>query len=262
MKIAMKSTARQPVFASITEEERAIRQDLAACYRLVALFGWDDLLATHISARVATPDDDAFLINPIGFMFEEITASSLVKVNLDGEILQETPYAINRAGFVIHSAVHGVRRDAGCVIHLHTKDGVAVSALSDGLLPLNQTAMLVAPHIAFHEYEGIATNEAERARLVADLGEKPLMLLRNHGTLSVGESIAEAFMQMYFLEWACTVQVRTLGTGRNIHRADENVVKATGAAMNAKADSGQFARELMWPALLRKIDRSNPGYRD
>jgi ribulose-5-phosphate 4-epimerase/fuculose-1-phosphate aldolase len=262
MKIAMKGAPDKSLFTLMTEEERAIRRDLAACYRLVALYGWDDLLATHISARIAGSNGDAFLINPIGLMFEEITASSLVKVNLAGDILQDTPYAINRAGFVIHSAVHGAREDAGCVIHLHTRDGVAVSALSRGLLPLNQTAMIVAPHIAFHEYEGVATDEAERARLVADLGDRRLMLLRNHGTLSVGESIAQAFLQIYMLEWACAVQVRTLGMGERLHDAPKDAITKAGDLLNQRSDSSQFARTLLWPALLRKVDRASPGYAD
>jgi ribulose-5-phosphate 4-epimerase/fuculose-1-phosphate aldolase len=246
----------------MTEEERATRRDLAACYRLVALYGWDDLLATHISARICGPDGDTFLINPFGLMFEEITASSLVKVNLAGDLLQDTPYPVNRAGFVIHSAVHGARHDAGCVIHLHTRDGVAVSALSQGLLPLNQTAMIVAPHIAFHEYEGVATDEEERARLAADLGDRRRMLLRNHGTLSVGESIAEAFLQMYMLEWACSAQVRTLGMGQQLHDAAEDAIVKTGELFNQRSDSSQFAKTLLWPALLRKVDRASPGYAD
>jgi ribulose-5-phosphate 4-epimerase/fuculose-1-phosphate aldolase len=244
---------------AISDEEKQVRRDLAACYRLVALHGWDDLLATHISARVPG-EGVAFLINPIGLMFEEMTASRLVKVNLAGEVLQNTNDAINRAGFVIHSAVHEARLDAHCVMHLHTRDGVAVAALEEGLLPLNQTAITVTPHIAYHEYEGVAFHEAERPRLAADLGLKKLMLLRNHGTLSVGASIAEAFVLMYLLEWACTVQVRTLGMGRPLHATRESVRAETGALLDNRESVSRFSDGLVWPALLRKLDRLNPGY--
>lgn len=256
--IAMRGRVRATPPA-ITEEERRVRRDLAACYRLVALQGWDDLLATHISVRVPG-DEAAFLINPMGLMFDEMTASRLVKVSLSGDVLQNTSDPINRAGFVIHSAVHEARTDAHCVMHLHTRDGVAVSALEEGLLPLNQTAMTVAPHIAHHEYEGVAFHDAERPRLAADLGDKKLMLLRNHGTLSVGASIPEAFVLMYMLEWACTVQVRTLGMGRSLHAARDSVRAETGALLDNQENVSRFADGLVWPALLRKLDRVNPGY--
>jgi ribulose-5-phosphate 4-epimerase/fuculose-1-phosphate aldolase len=262
MDIAMKGTRGRANILPMSEAERRIRRDLAACYRLVAMNGWDDLLATHISARLPDAEGHVFLINPIGLMFDEMTASSLVKVNLEGDILQDTPHSINRAGFVIHSAVHGARPDAQCVIHLHTTAGVAVSALEEGLLPLNQTAMIVAPHIAFHAYEGVATSEAERARIVADLGDRRLMLLRNHGTLSVADSIAEAFMQIAMLEWACAAQVQTLSMGRPLHDADEAVIRSTGQLLDNVADSSKFANALLWPALLRKITRINPGFED
>ncbi|MET0370375.1 MAG: class II aldolase/adducin family protein [Sphingobium sp.] len=242
----------------ITEAEAATRRDLAACYRLCALQGWDDLVATHISARV--PGEDAFLINPFGWLFEEITPASLVKIDLDGNLLAPTPHRVNRAGFVIHSAVHAARADAHCVIHLHTKDGVAVSALEEGLLPLNQTAMLLASGVAFHEYEGVALHLEERARLVADLGERSVMLLRNHGTLALGPTVADAFTLAYFLEWACTVQVRTLAMGRPLHDADPAVVAAMGAHRSSEGSS--MARDLVWPAMLRKLDRIDPRWRD
>jgi len=256
--IAMRGPVRAPS-TPITEEELRLRRDLAACYRLVALHGWDDLLATHISARVPG-EESAFLINPIGLMFDEMTASRLVKVSLSGEVLQDTSDAVNRAGFVIHSAVHEARPDAHCVMHLHTRDGVAVSALEEGLLPLNQTAMTVAPHLAHHEYEGVAFHEAERPRLAADLGGKKLMLLRNHGTLSVGASVPEAFVLMYMLEWACTVQVRTLGMGRPLHAAREAVRVETGTLLDNQENVSRFSEGLVWPALLRKLNRVNPGY--
>ena len=245
--------------ASVSAEEARIRRDLAACYRLVAMFGWDDLVATHISARVPGPGE-AFLINPFGMLFEEVTASSLVKINTDGEILAPTPHKVNAAGFTIHSAVHMAREDAACVIHLHTKDGVAVSMIEDGVLPLNQTAMVVAGDIAFHEYEGVAVDLDERERLQRDLGSKNTMLLRNHGTLALGASVAEAFTRMYFLEWACTVQVRALGMGRPLHDPDPAVVTKMGQRSPERSRS--FADTLVWPALLRKVERLDPSYKD
>lgn len=252
---------RDRVFAGrISEEEARIRRDLAACYRLVALYGWEDMLATHISARLPKEaGKECFLINPLGLMFDEITASSLIKVNMDGEILQETPYQVNRAGFVIHSAVQAARPDITCAIHLHSLDGVAVSATEEGLLPLNQTAMTIAGHIAFHEFEGVANNEEERERLAADLGNKPLMLLRNHGTLAVAPTIPSAFVLMYLLEWSCTVQVRTLGMARPLHAADPTAIAATGQMLD-NPDLKKYADALAWPALLRRLDRLNPGY--
>jgi ribulose-5-phosphate 4-epimerase/fuculose-1-phosphate aldolase len=260
--MVMDKTADKSRIGKMSDVEAKMRRDLAACYRLVALYGWDDMLATHISARL--PDEDGkecFLLNPVGLMFEEITASSLVKVNMDGEIISDTPYKVNRAGFVIHSAVHAARHDAGCVIHLHSKDGVAVSAMEDGILPLNQGAITIGSQIAFHEYEGVATNEDERARLAADLGNKPLMLLRNHGTLAVGPSVASAFVLMYLLESCCTVQVRTLGMGQKLHAADPKVVAEMGKMMD-DFNFADYAEGLAWPALVRKLDRENPGYAD
>lgn len=240
-------------------EERAIRSDLAACYRLVAFYGWDDLTGTHISARLPGEGEE-FLINPYGMFFDEITASSLVKVNLAGEIIEPSPYPVNPAGFVIHSAIHMAREDAGCVIHLHTRDGMAVSAIEEGLLPLTQHAMLVLSEITFHEYEGVATNLDERARLQRDLGEKNLMFLRNHGTLAVGRTVREAFRSIANLEMACSAQVAALSMGCRLHLPAPEVA--------AEADR-RFTREMMaasaernWPALLRKLDRENPGYAD
>ena len=238
--------------------EAALRQDLAAAYRLVAHFGWDDLVATHISVRL--PHEDAFLINPFGMLFEEICPDDLVKVDMDGTVLAPTPWKVNKAGFVIHSAIHAARHDALCVIHLHTPDGVAVSMLEEGLLPLNQTAMLLAGDIAFHEFEGIAVDLAERERLARDLGDKSIMLLRNHGTLALGASIPEAFASMYFLETACTIQVRALGMGRPVHAAPVEAVRKVAAFRPEQGAS--LANDLIWPALLRKLDRLDPTWRD
>jgi len=244
------------------EVERRLRIDLAAAYRLVALFGWDDLVFTHISARVPGPEHH-FLINPYGLLFEEITASSLVKVGMDGNKVSDSPYAVNPAGFTIHSAVHEVREDAGCVMHLHTPDGTAVATLSAGLLPLNQTAQLILADLAYHDYEGVALDHDERPRLQQDLGQRNAMLLRNHGTLTVGASIAQAFTRMYFLERACTMQVRTLsaraGGGGELYPTQDPVIEKNMAL--GRMGLGQIADQLIWPALLRKLDRVSPDYR-
>ena len=198
----------------VSEEEWQVRVDLAALYRLVALHGWDDLNFTHISARLLGPDHH-FLINPYGLLFSEISASSLVKVDLDGNVMQETPYFINPAGFTIHSAVHAARDDAHYVMHLHTDAGVAVSAQKEGLLPLSQHALVCLPQVAYHDYEGIALNLDERERIVADLGGMGMLILRNHGTLTVGDSAAACWMRMFYLERACKMQVMALSAGRD-----------------------------------------------
>ncbi len=242
------------------DTERAIRIDLAAAYRLVALHGWDDLIFTHISARVPGPEHH-FLINPYGMTFDEITASSLVKIGLDGQPIGQSRYPVNPAGFTIHSAVHEAREDAGCVMHLHTLDGTAVATAKEGLQPLNQTAQLVIGDLAYHDYEGVALDHAERPRLQQDLGTKNLMLLRNHGTLAVGRTVADAFMRMYYLERACSMQVRTRILGRDDYPTaqavvDKNVALGQGSGMSYLAD------KLLWPALLRKLDRTDPSFRD
>lgn len=241
--------------------ERQARVDLAACYRLVAHYGWDDLIFTHISARVPGTDDQ-FLINPFGMLFEEITASSLVKIDLAGNKLDDSPFPVNPAGFTIHSAVHQVRHDAHCVIHVHTLDGTAVSTHPEGLLPLNQTAMLVRDDLAYHEYEGVAVDHDERPRLQRDLGNKNLMLLWNHGTLTLGPTVAEAFMRMYFLERACSMQVRTLsGSQGRYHTAMPGVPEKTAAQGNHPEMSKAMANQLAWPVLLRMLDRKDPSFR-
>ena len=235
--------------------EAAVRIDLAAAYRLVALFGWDDLVFTHISARVPGPEHH-FLINPYGWMFEEITASSLVKVDLDGNVVGQTREMVNPAGFTIHSAVHAARPDAGCVMHLHTVAGTAVSSQEAGLLPLNQTAMLLNGRVAYHDFEGVALNHDERPRLVADLGDKTAMILRNHGTLVTGRSVAEAFTTMYFLERSCEMQVAAQAGGPLCIPQDhvQDVVEQQSQGLSVVAD------KLVWPGLLRRLDRRNPGY--
>jgi ribulose-5-phosphate 4-epimerase/fuculose-1-phosphate aldolase len=247
---------------AVSEAEAAIRVNLAACYRLVALYGWDDLVFTHISARIPGPDHH-FLINPYGLMFEEITASSLVKIDLKGEKVGASPYPVNPAGFTIHSAVHEVREDAGCVMHLHTPDGTAVSTSKEGLLPLNQTAQLVLPDLAYHDYEGVALDLDERPRLQRDLGTKNLMLLHNHGTLTVGRTCGEAFVRMYFLERSCTMQVRTrmLGGVADDYPTAPNVIEKN-AELSRSGGLSVVAEKLVWPALLRKLDRADSSFRD
>jgi ribulose-5-phosphate 4-epimerase/fuculose-1-phosphate aldolase len=242
----------------IGAEEWRARVDCAALYRLVALHGWDDMIFTHISMRVPGPEHH-FLINPYGMFFEEIAASSLVKVDLDGNIVAPTTHFINPAGFTIHSAIHAAREDAICVIHLHTDQGVAVSAQADGLLPISQTAMAVIKDLAYHDYEGIALDLDERERLVADLGTRNLMLLRNHGTLTVGNSPASAFVRMFFLERACRMQVLAQSGGGRLLTADDDMQERVGTQASM-GFSAQFGEGLVWPGLRRKLDRHMPGY--
>ena len=247
--------------AAMSDTERALRVDLAAAYRLVALYGWDDLIFTHLTARVPGPEHH-FLINPFDRMFEEITASSLVKIDLDGTQVVETGTPVNRAGFVIHSAIHGGRADAAAVLHLHTPHGQAVSAMACGLLPHTQTAMVAQHDVAYHDFEGIATELDERERLVADLGAKHAMILRNHGTLTIGATVAEAFMRMYFLERACEAQVLMLTAGRDgLNDPDLGVAEKV-EAQSSGSGPAELARRLVWPALLRKLDRIDPGFRN
>jgi ribulose-5-phosphate 4-epimerase/fuculose-1-phosphate aldolase len=247
-------------FQSVSDAERAVRVDLAACYRLIAYHQWDDLIFTHISARVPGTENE-FLINPYGLTFDEITASSLVKVGLDGKPLSPSPYPVNPAGFTIHSAIHEVRHDAACVIHVHTPDGTAVASVEGGLLPVNQAAQSVTFDLAYHDYEGIALDHDERPRLQKDLGGKNLMLLRNHGTLAVGRSVAEAFLRIYFLERACTMQVRTAALGKAIYPVDPSV-QDVNAEIIRKSSEGNFADRMLWPAMLRRLDRIDPSYRN
>ena len=242
----------------VSEEEWNIRVNLAACYRLIAMFGWDDLIFTHISARVPGPDDH-FLINAYGLMFEEMTASSLVKVDIEGNIVLKTPHHINPAGFTIHSAIHAAREDAGCVLHTHTRAGVAVSAQKDGLLPISQISLFPYASLAYHDYEGIALNEEEKPRLVADLGDRNFLILRNHGLLTVGPSIPDAFLFMYALETACQTQLAALAGGRELVLVNDAIVGGIQAQVDAVLKG--FGGELAWPGLLRKLDRKDDSYR-
>jgi ribulose-5-phosphate 4-epimerase/fuculose-1-phosphate aldolase len=238
--------------------EREQRVNLAACYRLVARYGWDDLIFTHISARVPG-EEHHFLINPYGMLFEEITASSLVKVDLEGRKVSDSPYEINPAGFVIHSAIHAARADAMCVLHTHTLNGVAVSAQEEGLLPLSQQSIFPLSSLAYHAYEGVALRDDEKPRLVRDLGDKTFLMLRNHGLLTVGDTIADAFLFMYVFEAACAIQVRAQGSA-SLRKVDPRIV--AGAQAAAKQVTRGAGAGLAWPGLLRRLDRDNPGYRD
>jgi ribulose-5-phosphate 4-epimerase/fuculose-1-phosphate aldolase len=243
----------------VSEQEWAARVDLAAAYRLVANYGWDDLIFTHLSARVPGPEHH-FLINPYGMMFEEITASSLVKIDLKGGIVMPSPYFINPAGFTIHSAVHAAREDALCVIHLHTEYGIAVSAQKDGLLPISQQSLFALASLAYHEYEGLALNEDEKTRLVADLGHKSHLILRNHGILTLGKTAAEAFLSIYMLERACRIQILAQAGGSTLLAVPDPILERVASQLNA-VTVGQGA-QLAWPGLLRKLDRIDPSYRD
>jgi ribulose-5-phosphate 4-epimerase/fuculose-1-phosphate aldolase len=242
----------------VSPEEWKERVDLAACYRLVAMHGWDDMIFTHISARVPGPEHH-FLINPYGLLFEEITASSLVKIDVDGNKVQDSPFPVNPAGFTIHSALHMNRDDAHCIIHLHTDDGVAVSAQEEGLLPLDQHSMMVGGDLAYHDYEGIALDLDERDRLVHDIGDKNFMILRNHGTLAIGKNCPDAFLRMYYLERSCTMQVRALSGGVKSNMPNQGVPEKT-ASQGAMGFNG-YMGALAWPGLLRKLDRVDPSYK-
>jgi len=245
------------VRSTVDAAEWQRRVDLAACYRLVAMFGWDDLIFTHISARVPGPEHH-FLINPYGMMFSEITASSLVKVDLHGRKVLDSAYDINPAGFVIHSAVHEARDDANCVLHVHSVNGVAISAQEDGVLPLSQHSIFVLSSLAYHDYEGVALEDDEKPRLVRDLGDKQFLMLRNHGLLTVGRSVAEAFVAMYFFETSCMIQVRAQSGGQRLRHIAAPIVD--GAPVQLEKVTKGAGVGLAWPALLRKLDKSDPSY--
>ena len=243
----------------VSEAEWQARVDLAAAYRLVALYGWDDLIFTHISARVPGGDHH-FLLNPYGMMFDEVTASSLVKIDLNGNKVMESPHFINPAGFTIHSAVHEAREDALCVMHLHTRNGIAVSAQKDGLLPLSQQAMFALASLAYHDYEGLALDEQEKPRLVADFGDKKYLILRNHGLLTVGRTVAEAFLGMFLLERACGVQILAQSGGSELSPIPKEIIGRVASQLDAVTVG--MGATLTWPGLLRKLDRVDPSFRE
>lgn len=248
-----------PIRQRVSDAEWQVRIDLAACYRLIAMYGWDDLIFTHISARVPGPDRH-FLINGYGMLFDEITASSLVKVDLDGNKVADSSLPVNPAGFTIHSAVHEARNDAGCVLHTHTRAGVAVSTQRDGLLPLSQISLPALASIAYHDYEGIALNAEEKPRLVADVGDRAFLILRNHGLLTIGPTIADAFLAMYALETACQIQVMAQSTGVPLTQISPQIL--AGIAAQVDEVTTGLGGALAWPGLLRKLDRIDPGYRE
>jgi ribulose-5-phosphate 4-epimerase/fuculose-1-phosphate aldolase len=254
------------VRAQVSAEEWQTRVDLAACYRLAAKYGWTDLIYTHISARVPGPEEH-FLLNPFGYMFDEVCASTLVKVDLDGNLIGDTPHFIHRAGFIIHSAIHAARPDASCVFHSHTRAGLAVSIMKQGLLPLTQHAMMFHNKVAYHDSEGFAQLSDERARLAADLGDKPVMILRNHGTLVAGRSVAEAFSMMWHLEMAMQAQVDALASGHEPNMPGEGVAEAIakraflGKPLSDYKPGDSPLGRLEWPALLRMLDRVDSSYK-
>jgi ribulose-5-phosphate 4-epimerase/fuculose-1-phosphate aldolase len=240
----------------VSAEEWALRCDLAACYRLVALYGWTDLVFTHISARLPGADHH-FLINPYGLLFEEVTASSLIRVDQSGNKLSDSPFIVNRAGFVIHSTIHAAREDVQCVLHTHTRAGVAVSAQRCGVLPISQQSTFVLGSIAYHAYEGVAVRDEERPRLRADLGDANFLMLRNHGLLTVGSTIADAFLSMYLFETACQIQVAAQSGGELTSIQPEIL---NGVAEAARIQTDGLGGLFVWPALLRKLDRIDSSY--
>jgi ribulose-5-phosphate 4-epimerase/fuculose-1-phosphate aldolase len=243
----------------VSDAEWQTRVDLAAAYRLVAHFKWDDLVFTHITARVPG-EEDRFLINPYGLMFDEITASSLVKIDLQGNKLDDTPFPVNPAGFTIHSAIHSARHDAQCVLHTHTLNGLAVSAQKGGVLPLSQQSIFILSSLAYHDYEGVALRDDEKPRLVKDLGRATYLMLRNHGLLTVGPTVADALLAMYFFETVCTIQVRAMAGGTPLIHIDPQIIQTAGEQARV-ATRGMGAGALTWPGLLRRLDRIDDGYR-
>ena len=246
------------VKSQVSKEEWQTRVDLAACYRMVAHYGWDDLVFTHISARVPGPDHH-FLINPYGLLFEEVSASSLVKVDLQGNKVMPSEYDINPAGFVIHSAVHEARDDATCVMHLHTTEGVAISVLESGLGPYSQQSLFSLSSMSYHEYEGVALNPDEKVRLVADLGNANFMILKNHGLLTCASTIADTFLGMFILQRACEIQLMAQATGKPLIAIDEKIL--AGIQAQASQVTKSAGGKLAWPGILRKLDRMCPDYK-
>ncbi len=243
----------------VSQEEWAVRLDLAACYRLVAHYGWEDLVFTHITARVPGAAEQ-FLINPYGLFFDEITASSLVKIDVHGNKLQDSPFPVNPAGFVIHSAIHAARHDVMCVLHTHTLNGVAVSTQRAGLLPISQHAAFVLGSLGYHDFEGPALNDDEKPRLVADLGSKTSLILRNHGLLTVGDTIAEAFVAMYYLEASCAIQVRAQAGGGELIPVPKEIIERANDDVVKKDRRASRRGDLVWPGLRRRLDRLDTSY--
>ncbi|MGW7521296.1 class II aldolase/adducin family protein [Streptomyces sp. NPDC054796] len=250
--------------ADAAAEELQLRRELAAVYRLVAHFRMTDLIFTHISLRLPGPDHH-FLINPYGLLFEEITASNLIKIDMTGEPVEPTPYTVNPAGFLIHSAIHSARTDARCVLHTHTKAGCAVAAQREGLLPLSQMSMEFYGRVGYHDYEGVALNLDEQRRLIDDIGEHPALILRNHGLLTVGETAAQAFLRMYYLEKACEIQVTAQAGGAELTTPPPEVCAYAARQLNNEVGGDlqdTVAYGLAWDAMLRLLERTAPDYKD
>jgi ribulose-5-phosphate 4-epimerase/fuculose-1-phosphate aldolase len=255
----MSNVTTSDVRSSVSPEEWQARVDLAAAYRLVAHYHWDDLIFTHLSARVPGPDHH-FLLNPYGMMFDEITASSLVKVDLDGKKVMHSPYEVNPAGFTIHSAIHAARPDAQAVFHVHSLNGIAISAQKEGVKPISQQSIFVLNSLAYHDYEGVALRDDEKPRLVRDLGDKNYFMLRNHGLITVSSTIPDAFLNLYIFESACTIQVRAEAGGGELLPIDPSVIAT--AQEQAKQVTRGRGGNLAWPGLLRRLDRLDPSYKD
>ncbi|BEP61311.1 class II aldolase/adducin family protein [Variovorax sp. V213] len=254
----MNAASQPEIQKLVSAEEWQLRVDLAACYRLVALYGWSDLVFTHISARIPGPEHH-FLINPYGLMFDEITASSLVKVDQQCNKIIESPYPVNPAGFVIHSAVHAAREDIQCVLHTHTKAGIAVSAQKNGVLPISQQSTFVLASLAYHDYEGVAFRDDEKPRLQADMGSANFLMLRNHGLLTCGKTIADAFLSMYTFENTCQIQIAAQSGGGELTQVNPKIVEGVGQAM--KVQTGGLGGQFVWPSLIRKLDRIDGSYK-
>ena len=254
----MNATSASEIQKLVSAEEWQLRVDLAACYRLVALYGWSDLVFTHISARVPGPEHH-FLINPYGLMFDEITASILVKVDQQCNKIIDSPYPVNPAGFVIHSAVHAAREDIQCVLHTHTRAGIAVSAQKNGVLPISQQSTFVLASLAYHDYEGVAFRDDEKPRLQADMGHANFLMLRNHGLLTCGKTIADAFLSMYTFENTCQIQIAAQAGGGELTHVDPRIIDGVGQAM--KVQSGGLGGMFVWPSLIRKLDRIDDSYK-
>lgn len=254
----MNANSASEIQKLVSAEEWQLRVDLAACYRLVALYGWSDLVFTHISARVPGPEHH-FLINPYGLMFDEITASSLVKVDQQCNKIIDSPYPVNPAGFVIHSAVHAAREDIQCVLHTHTRAGIAVSAQKNGVLPISQQSTFVLASLAYHDYEGVAFRDDEKPRLQADMGNANFLMLRNHGLLTCGKTIADAFLSMYTFENTCQIQIAAQAGGGELTHVDPRIIDGVGQAM--KVQSGGLGGMFVWPSLIRKLDRIDDSYK-
>lgn len=254
----MNAASQSEIQKLVSAEEWQLRVDLAACYRLVALYGWSDLVFTHISARVPGPEHH-FLINPYGLMFDEITASSLVKVDQQCNKIIDSPYPVNPAGFVIHSAVHAAREDIQCVLHTHTRAGIAVSAQKNGVLPISQQSTFVLASLAYHDYEGVAFRDDEKPRLQADMGNANFLMLRNHGLLTCGKTIADAFLSMYTFENTCQIQIAAQSGGGELTQVNPKIVEGVGQAM--KVQTGGLGGQFVWPSLIRKLDRIDDSYK-